>query len=183
MRKLHANMATLDTPTCSTCSERFPGLHFHSKSNECLHCSRDKHIPKLYSSANNMNPDPIPPQLHISNTDTYMHSHWCLNPLNATATLMSALISKCHTAELPLTRGFVCTSFICAFWVYIAHVDSIFLKKVHFERGIAIKTCDVITFNTYTRLPWTHIFCPSIHSYLSFPYPRETGSNDAERTP
>ena len=103
------------------------------------------------------------------------------NPLNATATLMSAFISKCHTAELPLTGWFACTLFICALWVYIAHVDSIFLKKVHFERGIAIKTCNVITFNTYTRLPWTHIFCPSIHSYLSFPYPKETGSN--ERTP
>ena len=60
MRKFHANMGTLDTLTCSTCSERFPGLHFHSKSNECLRCSRDKHIPKLYSSANNMNPGPIP---------------------------------------------------------------------------------------------------------------------------
>ena len=25
MQKIHANMATLDTPTCTTCSERFPG--------------------------------------------------------------------------------------------------------------------------------------------------------------
>ena len=73
MRKSHANMATLDTQTCSTCSERFPGLHFHSKSNECLRCSRDKHIPKLYSSANNMNPGPIPPQLQVSNIDTCIH--------------------------------------------------------------------------------------------------------------
>ena len=73
MRKFHTNMATLDTLTCSTCSERFPGLHFHSKSNECLRCSRDKHIPKLYSSANNMNPGPIPPQLQVSNTDTCIH--------------------------------------------------------------------------------------------------------------
>ena len=72
MRKFHANMATLDTPTCSTCSERFPSLHFHSKSNECLRCSRDKHIPKLYSSAN-MNPGPIPPQLQVSNIGTCIH--------------------------------------------------------------------------------------------------------------
>ena len=68
MRKFHVNMATLDTPMCSTCSERFPGLHFHSTSNECLRCSCDKHIPKLYSSANNMNPGPIPPQLQVSST-------------------------------------------------------------------------------------------------------------------
>ena len=67
MHKFNVNMATLDTPTCSTCSERFPGLHFHSTSHECLRCSCDKHIPKLYSSANNMNPGPIPPQLQFSN--------------------------------------------------------------------------------------------------------------------
>ena len=34
--KFHANMATLETPTCFTCSERFPDLHFHSKSKECV---------------------------------------------------------------------------------------------------------------------------------------------------
>ena len=44
MRKFHTNLATLDTPTCSTCSEGFPGLHFHSKSNECL---RDKPLLSL----------------------------------------------------------------------------------------------------------------------------------------
>ena len=71
-RKFHANMATLDTPTCFICSERFPGLHFHSKSKECLCCSRDKTIPKLYS-ANNMNPGPIPPQLQVSNIGTCIY--------------------------------------------------------------------------------------------------------------
>ena len=68
MHKFHVNMATLDTPTCFTCSERFSVLHFHSMSNEWLRCSCDKHIPKLYSSASNMNPGPIPPQLQFSNT-------------------------------------------------------------------------------------------------------------------
>ena len=38
MHKFHVNMATLDTPMNSICSERFPGLHFHSTSNECLRC-------------------------------------------------------------------------------------------------------------------------------------------------
>ena len=57
--KMQKFMATLDAPTCSTCSENFPGLHFLSKSNECLHCSRDLHILKLYSFANNVNPGPI----------------------------------------------------------------------------------------------------------------------------
>ena len=73
MRKFHPNMATLDTLTCPTCSDRYPGLHFHSKSNEYLCCSHDKHIPMVYSFANNMNPGPNPPQLQVSNTDTCMH--------------------------------------------------------------------------------------------------------------
>ena len=46
---------------------------FHPKSNECLYCSHDKHIPKSYSFANNMNLGPIPPQLQVSNTETCMH--------------------------------------------------------------------------------------------------------------
>ena len=70
MRKFHANMATLDISVCTTCLERFPGLQLHSNSTECLRCSRDKHTPKVYSSANNMNPGPIPSQLQVSNIDT-----------------------------------------------------------------------------------------------------------------
>ena len=53
MCKFDANMTTLDTPVCTICSERFSGLQLHFKSTEC---SRDKRIPKLYSSASNMNP-------------------------------------------------------------------------------------------------------------------------------
>ena len=68
MHTFHANMATLDTPVCTTCSEKFPGLQLYSNSTECLRCSRDKHIPKVYSSANNMDPGPIPPQLQVSST-------------------------------------------------------------------------------------------------------------------
>ena len=72
MRKFHASMATLGTPVCTTCSERFPGLQLYSKSTECLRCSRDTHTPKVYSSANNMNPGPIPPQLQVSSTDMFI---------------------------------------------------------------------------------------------------------------
>ena len=75
MRKFHSNMATLDTPVCATCSERFPGLQLHSNSTECLRCSRDKHTPKVYSSANNMSPGPIPPQLQVSKTNACMHEY------------------------------------------------------------------------------------------------------------
>ena len=31
MCKLHANMATLDTPVSTTCSERFPGIQLYAK--------------------------------------------------------------------------------------------------------------------------------------------------------
>ena len=41
---------------------RFPGLKIHSHiSTECLQRSQDDHTPKLYSSTNNMDPDPVPP--------------------------------------------------------------------------------------------------------------------------
>ena len=88
IRKFHANVAALDAPTCFTCSERFPGLYFHSESNECLCCSRDNHIPKLYSSANNINPGPIPPQLQVSNTactvkaSVFWYFTWKMLPQN-----------------------------------------------------------------------------------------------------
>ena len=32
---------------------------------ECVLCTRDKHIPNMYSSANNMDPGPIPLQLQV----------------------------------------------------------------------------------------------------------------------
>ena len=39
---------------------RFLGHKIHSHiSTECLQCSQDEHTPKLYSSTNNMDPDPV----------------------------------------------------------------------------------------------------------------------------
>ena len=67
MHKFHAHFATLDVSMCTTCLESFPGLQLHLGSAECLHCSRDKPIPKLYSSANNMDPGPIPSELQVGN--------------------------------------------------------------------------------------------------------------------
>ena len=60
MLRFHAHMASLNSPQCATCSERFPGLQLCSLSTECVHCSYDKHSPKVYSAANNMDPGPIP---------------------------------------------------------------------------------------------------------------------------
>ena len=66
MLKFHAHCAALEMPTCTTCCKQFPGLKVNSHSGECLSCSRDKHVPKLYSSENNMNPGPVPQQLQVN---------------------------------------------------------------------------------------------------------------------
>ena len=37
-----------------------------SNDTECVRFIRDKCIPKLYSSMNNMDPGPVPPELHVA---------------------------------------------------------------------------------------------------------------------
>ena len=64
MAKFHKDIAALSSPTCITCIETFPGLKVNSRS-ECVRCSRDKHTPKLYSMANNMNPGQVPSELQV----------------------------------------------------------------------------------------------------------------------
>ena len=66
MRRFHQYFASLSSSNCSTCSESFPGIQLHSSTTECMRCSRDKHTPKLYSSANNMDPGSLPSQLQVS---------------------------------------------------------------------------------------------------------------------
>ena len=54
-------LASLTVSKCITCLERFPGLTVaivSPDSTECVRCRRDKHIPKVYSTTNNMNPGP-----------------------------------------------------------------------------------------------------------------------------
>ena len=48
-------MTSLSSPKCSTCLESFPGIQLRSPTTECM-CSRDKHAPKVFSSANNIDP-------------------------------------------------------------------------------------------------------------------------------
>ena len=66
MLKFHSDIAGIDCPKCSVCLEQFPGMKLHSSSTECLRCYRDKHIPKMYSAANNMDPGPVPSELKVS---------------------------------------------------------------------------------------------------------------------
>ena len=56
MLRFHAHMASRDSPQCTTCSESYPGLRLGSQSTVCQRCTQDKHTPKLYSTANSMNP-------------------------------------------------------------------------------------------------------------------------------
>ena len=65
MRAFHQEMATIETPTCSTCVESFPGMKVSAKKSECQRCARDKHVPKLFLAENNMHPGTTPPQLQV----------------------------------------------------------------------------------------------------------------------
>ena len=52
---------------CSICSEKFPGMKVKSTGRmlECVRCSHDRHVPKLYSSSNNMHPGLVPLELQV----------------------------------------------------------------------------------------------------------------------
>ena len=69
MAKFHRTMESLQFHGCSTCAECFPNMNVVTRSNgvqECRRCSNDKRIPKVYSSANNMNPGQVPLQLKVT---------------------------------------------------------------------------------------------------------------------
>ena len=65
MAKFHQEMSTIETHSCSVCMEKFPGLKVGTRTSECLPCSRDKVVPKLYSAKNNMHPGTAPLQLQV----------------------------------------------------------------------------------------------------------------------
>ena len=58
-------MAQLKFHECNTCKERFTGLRLRSDLSQCIQCSNDHHQTKLYSSANNMDPGPVPQVLQV----------------------------------------------------------------------------------------------------------------------
>ena len=74
MAQFHFRLAALQMPQCITCMSI---RALPSGETECLRCSRDnKHIPKLYSSANNMSPGSQPPELMVS---CYVNSCQCVH--------------------------------------------------------------------------------------------------------
>ena len=48
MRHFHQEIATIESLTCSTCMEKFPGMKVTVKGSECLRCTRDKHVPTVF---------------------------------------------------------------------------------------------------------------------------------------
>ena len=77
MAKFHKDIAALNSPRCITCMESFPWLKVNSRS-ECARCSWDKHTPKLYSMANNMNPGPVPSELQVRGQNTQEKTYYQL---------------------------------------------------------------------------------------------------------
>ena len=66
VKMLHKEMASIESPICCTCLEKFPGTKMASKPSECLRCYRDKKVPKLFSADNNMSPGSVPAELQVS---------------------------------------------------------------------------------------------------------------------
>ena len=65
--EFYNDLTTLEMKKCSICSEQFPNLKIDS-TGSCKRCSMDKHIPKVYSTLNNMHPGPVPSKLSVSIT-------------------------------------------------------------------------------------------------------------------
>ena len=73
MRQFHSRLKSVCVPRCVTCLESFPGMNVRTVSvssdeTECLRCARDKYTPKIYSSANNMDPGSVLPELMVSSS-------------------------------------------------------------------------------------------------------------------
>ena len=50
VKMLHKEMASIESPICCTCLEKFPGTKMASKSSECLRCYLDKKSPQIVFS-------------------------------------------------------------------------------------------------------------------------------------
>ena len=73
----HARLTSLQAQKCVKCQERFPSMNVGQVSvtsdvneMECVRCSRDKHVPKIYST---MNPGSVPLELMVC---VYYHTDY-----------------------------------------------------------------------------------------------------------
>ena len=81
-----SKLLSLEFHHCSTCLKWFPDLTMAAGSTECRHCTQDKHIPKLYSTANNMNPRVVPRQLQVHKQVTHTQTFCFFVPTVGTIT-------------------------------------------------------------------------------------------------
>ena len=63
--EFHTYVDSLQSAKCEVCLEQFPNLRVDSHQC-CRRCATDKHVPKLFSCQNNMNPGAVPPELTVS---------------------------------------------------------------------------------------------------------------------
>ena len=81
--QFHDDLMSLTFNKCCICKENFPSLKLNA--GLCTCCHADKHIPKLFSAENNMDPGPVPSQLKVSystrlSTLSYLNSGYHFNP-------------------------------------------------------------------------------------------------------
>ena len=69
IRGSHDSLAALQLERCCVCLERFPNMSINN-SGSCKRCDNDKHLPKLFSTGNNMDPGPVLLELTVSKTLT-----------------------------------------------------------------------------------------------------------------
>ena len=62
--QFHDELMSLAFSKCTVCLENFPSLKVNT-SGMCTRCHSDKHLPKLYSPHNNMDPGPVPLELRV----------------------------------------------------------------------------------------------------------------------
>ena len=63
--EFHTHVDSLQSAKCEVCLEQFPNLRVDNHQC-CRRCATDKHVPKLFSCQNNMNPGAVPPELTVS---------------------------------------------------------------------------------------------------------------------
>ena len=81
MCEFHNSLFSLESSSCSVCIERFPSKSVDVM-NVCRRCTNDKHIPKLYSADNNMDPGPVPPELTVSVANAIAYRIYLFRQLN-----------------------------------------------------------------------------------------------------
>ena len=75
MRSFHSALVAAQFHQCDICLEKFPSVSIITRaegSGQCRKCFMDKHIPKVYSPANNIDPGAVPP--------LECHARKCLSP-------------------------------------------------------------------------------------------------------